>query len=277
MYYNFNGHLFPNEQAAVGPGNRGLRYGDGLFETMRLFHGKLQWADEHFARLWKGMQTLHFAIPKHFSPEVLTQQIIQTAKKNGHDRHARIRLTIIRGSGGLYDAISHQPNYLIETWLLQPETGEWNSNGLVVGIYEEVRKMADRVANLKHNNFLPYVMAALHAQQEKWNDALVLNHFGTICDSTIANVFAVKEGNVFTPALSQGCIAGIVREQMIHHIKQQGITIVECEMTTDWLLKADEVFLTNSISWMRWVREIGDATYGCAIAHQIYSSFRSTF
>jgi branched-subunit amino acid aminotransferase/4-amino-4-deoxychorismate lyase len=64
---------------------------------------------------------------------------------------------------------------------------------------------------------------------------------------------------------------------MIHHIKQQGITVVEFEMTTDWLLKADEVFLTNSISWMRWVREIGDATYGCAIAHQIYSSFRSTF
>src|SRR5436190_21848126 len=108
-YFNFNGKIFKEGSPVIGPDNRGLRYGDGLFETMKMINGQLILADEHFARLWKGLKLLHFDIPKHFTVEILQQEIISTAKKNGHDSLARIRLQIIRGDGGLFDAKNHLP------------------------------------------------------------------------------------------------------------------------------------------------------------------------
>jgi branched-chain amino acid aminotransferase len=119
-YFNFNGKIFKEGSPVIGPDNRGLRYGDGLFETMKMINGQLILGDEHFARLWKGLKLLHFDIPKHFTVEVLQREIISTAQKNGHDSLARIRLQIIRDDGGLFDAKNHLPNYIIQTWPIAP-------------------------------------------------------------------------------------------------------------------------------------------------------------
>ncbi len=138
----FNGKFYKEGTAVVGAANRGLRYGDGVFETIKLKDEKLILADEHFARLWKGMTTLLFEIPKHFTPEKLAAEILALAKKNGHEQNARVRLQVFRGDGGLYDAVNHAPNYIIETWELAENNGELNSNGLVAGIYTDVKKAA---------------------------------------------------------------------------------------------------------------------------------------
>ena len=133
-YFNCNGKVFKEGTLVVGADNRGLRYGDGLFETIKMIKGKLILEDEHFARLWKGMLTLQFEIPKHFTPDKLKEEIVLLAKKNAHTS-ARIRLNIYRGDGGLYDAKNHTPNYIIQSWLLPEGNGMWNSNGLVAGTY----------------------------------------------------------------------------------------------------------------------------------------------
>ena len=256
-----NGKMYKRGEAMVGPGNRGLRYGDGLFETLKLVNGKILLPDGHFARLWKGMQVLGFEIPKLLSPEKLTAEIITLAKKNGHEKKARIRLQVYRGDGGLYDTINHQPDYFIETWSLPNDNDLLNSNGLEVGIYEAAKKSCDVLSNLKHCNFLPYVLAALHAKKEKWNDALLLNQFHRVCDSTIANVFLIKNEKVCTPALTEGCVAGVMRENVIDQLRSNGWRVIETEVTVEDILQADEVFLTNSIYDMRWVKSIRDKTY----------------
>ncbi|MEO7581665.1 MAG: aminotransferase class IV, partial [Ferruginibacter sp.] len=201
-YFNYNGKIYKESSLVIGADNRGLRYGDGLFETIKMKNGNLFFEDEHFARLWKGLSVLQFDIPKHFTIEKLQEEIRSLAKKNGTEATARIRINIIRGDGGLYDAKNHQPNYIIQTWPIVPGNGELNSNGLVLGIYSDVRKSCDILSNLKHNNYLPYLMAALKAKQEKWNDAIVLNTDGRICETTIANIFIIKSQVVFTPQLS---------------------------------------------------------------------------
>ena len=96
----------------------------------------------------------------------------------------------------MYDAKNYFPNYIIQSWALPEGNGEWNSNGLIAGVYEEVKKSCDILSNLKHNNYLPYVLAALKTKMEKWNDAIVLNMYGRICDCTIANVFLIKDNKI---------------------------------------------------------------------------------
>jgi len=275
-HFIYNGKLLKEGTPVAGADNRGLRYGDGIFETLKLKKGKLLLADGHFARLWKGMATLGFDIPKQFSPEKLTADIMALVAKNQQEPAARIRLQVIRGDGGLYDAVNHTPNYIIQSWALPEGNGEWNSNGLVSGIYEAARKPCDILSNLKHNNYLPYVMAALHAKKEKWNDALLLNSQGRICDSTIANVFLVKNETVFTPALTEGCVAGVMREHLIRELKGTAFKVQETAVTTEDLLHADEVFLTNSMYNIRWVYSIGDAVYRNIITQKIYAALLPT-
>jgi branched-chain amino acid aminotransferase len=272
-YFIFNGKMLKPETGIIGANSRGLRFGDGLFETIKSTNGHLEFIDEHFARLWKGMQVLQFAIPKQFTPDYLEQEIQNLLKKSGHDKMARVRITVFRGDGGLYDATDHKPNYLVQSWALPDETGRWNSNGLVVGIYTDVKKSCDILSNLKHNNFLPYALAALQAKKEKWNDSLLLNTEGRLCDTTIANIFLIKDDVVYTPALPEGCIAGVMRRNLVEKLTTAGYKLIEGKISVDELLDADEVFLTNSIYNMRWVQSIGDKKYSNAQTQKIYAAF----
>jgi len=267
----FNGKQLVAETAIISANNRGLRFGDGLFETMKSINGQVQFLDEHFARLWNGLQILQFTIPKHFTPDQLQDEITGLLKRNGHQHLARIRLTVFRGDGGLYDELNHKPNYIIQTWALPETNGDWNSNGLVLGIYTDVKKSCDILSNIKHNNFLPYALAAMHAKTQKWNDALLLNTEDRLCDTTIANIFIIKDGLVYTPPLSDGCVAGVMRKNIIRLLHAHDFKFTETGLTTEDLLNADEVFLTNSIYNLRWVQLIGDKKYTNILSQKIYA------
>lgn len=275
-HFIFNGKMYKGETGIISANNRGLRFGDGLFETIKSVKGHLEFLDDHFTRLWKGLQVLQFDIPKYFTPELVQEKIETLLQKNGHLNLARARLTVFRGDGGLYDVTDYNPNYIIQTWALPPGTGNWNSNGLVLGIYGCVKKNCDILSNLKHNNFLPYVMGALHAKNEKWNDAVLLNSYGRICETTFTNIFLIKEEVIYTPALTEGCIAGIMRENMIRKLKASDHQLIEGKIGIEELQEADEVFLTNSIYNMRWVQGIGDKKYTNTLAQKIFDTVFST-
>ncbi len=275
-HFIFNGKVFKEHTLIVGADNRGLRYGDGLFETLKMKDGHLILEDEHFARLWNGMQVLQFEIPKHFTSEKLKGEIEQLVEKNGHGKGARIRLNIFRGDGGLYDAKNHTPNYIIQSWQLPLNNGDWNSNGLVAGIYEDAKKSCDAISNLKHNNYLPYVLAALKAKKERWNDAILLNTQGRICDSTIANIFIIKDDTISTPSLMEGCVAGVMRKEIIKAAAANYWSIQETEISQQAILTADEVFFSNSIYNIRWVQRIENKEYTNAFTQKIYNAMFTT-
>jgi branched-chain amino acid aminotransferase len=274
--FNYNGKLFADGTLITGPDNRGLRYGDGLFETLKMKNGQLIYPDEHFARLWKGMNVLQFDIPKHFTPEKLDREINALVKKNRHENAARVRLNVFRGNGGLYDATNNFPNYIIQSWALPPVNAEWNSNGLIAGIYSDARKSCDILGNIKHNNYLPYVLGALKAKENKWNDAVLLNTYGRICDTTVANIFLIKNENIYTPLLSEGCVAGIMRKKIIQQLIKFDFTVAEKEIAAEELFNADEVFFTNSIYNLKWVQRIGEGVFSNAVTKKIYDKVIST-
>lgn len=275
-YFIFNGKLHNGESVAISPNNRGIRYGDGLFETMKSEKRQVQFLDDHFARLWQGMQVLQFNIPKHFTPDKLEYDIFNLLEKNGHSKSTRVRLTVFRGDGGLYDVANHKVNYIIQTWALPEENGAFNTNGLVLGIYSDVKKQFDILSNLKHNNFLLYALAALHAKKNKWNDAVLLNTQLGICDTTIANIFVVKGEEIVTPALEEACIAGVMRKNVINELAALNQRVIERKLHVEEMLNADEVFLTNSIHNIRWVQRIGEKSYSNKQTKQIYSKLFQT-
>ena len=274
-YVNYDGKLKTAGTAFFNEQSRGLRYGDGLFETIRLQGGELILADDHFARLWKGMQALHFDIPRLMSPEFLKEEISRTSERNGL-KDARVRLSIYRAGGGLYDPENLRPIFIIETSPLDKHISGWNENGLSIGIYEKSRKMADGFSHLKTNNFLPYLLAAFEAKEQRWNDALVLNQYDRVADSTIANLFIVKGQEIFTPALAEGCIAGIMRKYLITSAREQGYTVHESQISPADVYGADECFLTNSIRGIRWVKQCHTAAYTCQFTQQLYLRLRET-
>lgn len=274
MNFNYNGKSYPQDSLIIGPDSRALRYGDGIFETVKYKNGQLILIEEHLARLWKGMQLLQFHIPKLFTPERIEREIIDLIKKNKLTS-ARIRLTVIRGDGGLYDA-KNNANWIIQSWPLAEENGLLNSNGLQLCIYREAQKMTDAFCNIKHNNYLPYFMGAMFAKKQQCNDAVILNQHLRICDSTIANIYMIKDEIIYTPSLTEGCVAGVMRNFFLQQLPSLGFNIKEASLTLEELLEADEIFLSNSLFNIRWVGAVENKILPGALTKKIYESLLQT-
>ena len=272
---SLNGKIQPGDQPALLVSNRGYRYGDGLFETMKVVNERIQLEQFHFERLFAGLSLLRFEIPKLFTTGNLTGEILSLCKKNGCSAEARVRLSVSRGDGGLYDE-DKTLQYVIECWPLDGSVNKLNENGLVVGICEDVKKTCDDFSNLKSANFLPYNMAALYAKKNKLNDCLVLNSSGYIADSTIANVFMIRDGDIITPALQEGCINGVMRRYLMEKLRLTEYTFREETIPVSKLETADEVFLTNAINGIRWVKQVGNKVYTNQKTVEIYNRFVKT-
>lgn len=267
-----NGKIQDENKPALLVSNRGYRYGDALFETMKMIDGEIVLAGPHFERLFNGLQVLRFQIPSLLTIEKLQQEAFKLATKNKNVRLARIRLSVFRGHGGLHDNdTNNQTQYIIESWPLNPSVNSLNENGFLIDIYPGARKSCDMFSNLKTANFLPYVMAALFAKENKLNDSLVLNTMDNIADATIANIFIIKNKTVMTPALSEGCVNGVMRKKIL----QSGLPVKEGVITSEDLLNAEEAFLTNAISGIRWVKQFRSKTYSNQQTVEIYNQIIS--
>jgi len=276
-YICTHGKLIPVEHPVIMADNRGYRYGDGLFETMKMVNKKIPLWTYHWQRLFDGLTLLKYEVPSTFTAGIILQEIIILASKNQCDTLGQVRLSVSRGSGNLYSG-SDGFQYVIECYPTHPSANEWNINGLTIDLYTASHKSCDSFSHIKSANFLPYVMAAAHAREHKFHDCLVLNQFGRIADATIANVFIIKNDQVLTPPLSEGCIGGVMRKWIFEKMKDpfNGLQLSEEKLSTDSLLAADEVFLTNSVQGIRWVKQFKDKTYDHTRTSEIYNQLVKT-
>jgi branched-chain amino acid aminotransferase len=272
-FINVNGETLARDQFTTRVDNHSYRYGDGLFETMKVKNERILLRDLHFERLFSSLTVLRIPTPKFFTAEHLAREIIETCRKNKCAQLGRVRLSVTRGNGGLYDA-DENFQWIIECWPLNASTNKLNENGLIIDIFPDVKKSCDIFSNLKSASHLPYVMGAVYAKENKLNDCLLLNTYGRICDSTIANVFWVKDGNIFTPPLKEGCIAGVMRRFLIESAQGSRYKVQEQSCEVNELEEADEVFLTNAIQGIRWVKQFRDKSFGNDITR---ASSRSLF
>lgn len=271
----FNGKFTDADKAVLPGSNRSYRYGDGLFETMKVKDGVIQLAASHMERLFDGMSILKMDVPALVTKDKLMDIILELCKQNRCEALARVRLSVSRGNGGLYDE-DRKLQYLVECWPLNQSVNRVNENGLVIDIFPDAAKSTDRFSNLKSANFLVYSMAAVYAKENKLNDCLVLNANGKIADSTIANLFLVKGDTIFTPALSEGCVNGVMRKYLLESLAASNYQVEETIVSAEDLLAADEVFLSNAINGIRWVQRFRDKIYSHMKTMEIYRRFCQT-
>jgi len=272
-YFCYDEKLFKTGKAVISADNRSFRYGDGFFETMKMIKGNIVLKEYHFERLFSSLELLKFERPVHFTVAYLLKQVIDLTLKNKHTEHARIRLTIFRGDGGLYDPENNLPHYIIQSWQLHAGDFSFNKKGMATGIYTNARKTCDDFSPIKTNNYLPYLMAALWAKENKLDDAIVLNNYNRIADATIANIFLVKDGKIKTPALSEGCISGIMRRYLLKALQQENIPFEETMIQREELAEAGEVFTTNAGQGIRWVKQCEKYNYRHELSDYLYNKF----
>ena len=270
-YFVHNGQLFREGKAVISPDNRSFRYGDGLFETMRVINGNILLKALHFERLLRGMKLLQFDIPEFFTAVQLEEDIVSLCKKNRIEDRAVVRLVVFRNDGGLYDLEDMRPNYIIQGMPLQQyPVAPTGDGGLVIDIYPDASKACNIFSEVKSNNFLLYVMGAMYARQNGLGDCLILNQYGRIADATIANVFWIKNRVIYTPPLEEGCVAGVTRRFLLQQLAAAGYTINEQPLTPDDLLSADEVFLTNAVRGIRAVGKCRNRSYSSSLTKEIH-------
>ena len=271
QYLIYNGELHLSDQLLISPNNRSFKYGDGFFETMKLVNGTILFLNFHLERLFFSLHTMQFDKPATFTKDNLLQQIFSLVSKNNHQHLARIRLTIFRGDGNLYD-ISNQPNYIIQSEML-PGFPAYNERGLSLCIYKDARKTADAFSNIKNNNFLPYAMAAVWCKKNNFDDALVLNGYGNIAEATTSNIFIVKDNVILTPALTEGCVAGVTRRYLLRCFTKENIAFEETRLTEEDVYNADEMFLTNTGWHIQWIKQLGTKIYTNQTSKTQYQQF----
>lgn len=253
QYILFNDEFFTADQAIIKASNRGFKFGDGLFESMRMCNGKLQFAEQHADRLRAGMKALKMEGFALLDEYFLRQKTVELLKKNKFNGNVRFRLAIYRDGEGLYTPQSNKVGYLLEAVPLEQTQYELNQKGLIIDVYDEITKPINKLANYKTNNALVYVMAGLHQKQHRLDEAIILNQYGFLCETTSSNVFVVYQKQIYTPALSEGCVAGVMRSVVLQLAKTHNFPLVEAQISPDILNEAEEVFVTNATSGIRWV------------------------
>jgi len=271
-----NGELLPANTPLVTANNRGLRFGDGLFETIKVINGDMPLGILHMERLQRGLEVLQITLPPAYTRAYIMQSILDLCKRNNVERAGRVRLTIIRGNGTLYTTEDTYATVIIQAEPLTADYLQLNETGFKLDIYTDVKKSCDILANLKSNNYLPYVMAALYSRQQQLNDCLVLNTHGRICDAGIANLFWIHDNTIYTPPLSEGGVAGVMRQYLINRLSASEYKIQEQPCTVYDIQTADEVFLTNALYGIRWVQNVGTIQYHNRLTTELYNYFVKT-
>src|SRR5579875_3195397 len=230
----FNGNFIEN-QPLFTPQNRSFRYGDGVFETMKVYQGKILLEEFHFERLFLSLQLLQ--IENSLEASQLSSLVLELCQKNNCLSLSRIRLAAYRNE-------NNSAEFVIEAFPIPDEFIQLNESGFAIDIYPYARKSMDAFSNVKTANFLPYVMAERFAKEKNLDDSIVLNGNNHLADTSKANIFLIKDGEIFTPALHQGCINGVMRRFLLEELKRLKFAVHQKELSEQELVEADEVFLT---------------------------------
>ena len=244
---NFNGILVDPKTPVATVWNRSLRYGDGIFETMYWDGRKIQNLDYHLDRLFKGIAILHFDLSGGFSREFISEEIKKLCEINSPAGKSRVRLNVFREDSEVLLPVKNSPVFIIESAGFPEE----NLTPLRLTIFKGEMKSTGVLSNLKTNNYLLNTLAVQYAKENGFDDAVILNSRGNICEASSSNLFMIQKGVIFTPTLSQGCVAGTKRREILEKLPSLGFQVEETIITRDMIFEMEEIFLTNAIHSIR--------------------------
>lgn len=257
-----NGELVPQDQAKVSVFDHGLLYGDGVFEGLRSYGGKVFRLEEHIDRLYESAKAIWLEIP--MTREAMADAVRETVAAN-EISDGYIRQIITRGSGtlGLDPRTCSNPQIIIiaDSIALYPE--EYYTNGLEIITTSVIRNHPAALSpRIKSLNYLNNILAKIEGIQAGCIEAMMLNHKGEVAECTGDNIFLVRNHQLYTPPLDAGILAGVTRDVVMELAAKEGIPTNEVPLTKHDVYIADEVFLTGTAAEVIPVVKVDSRTIG---------------
>ena len=268
---NLNGTILEKHKAAISISNRGLNYGDAIFETLRVSAGKIYFWEDHYFRLMASMRILRMEIPMNFTQEYLETQILATIEANGVITAAyRIKILVWRQEGGLYSPTTNEIDFSVQCSDLQNSFYLVSKDQYEVELFKDHYITSGLLSTLKTNNKIINVLGSIFAKENGYENCLLLNEKKQIVEALNGNLFLVKGDVIKTPPLKDGCLKGIMRKQILailadlHDYDVQEVSISPFE-----LQKADEMFVTNVITGIQSITKYRKKQYTNTIAKEL--------
>jgi len=260
---NFNGDLLFKDNIKLTTENRGFKYGDAIFETVKVINKKVVFWEDHYFRLLASMRMLRMKIPMNFTLEFLEQEILKTIEVLDDSISFRVRLNIYRGDGGLYKPLNNNINYFIDVKQNTFQT----KDKYHLDLYKDFYNFSGLLSTIKTNNRMVNTLASIFADENDLDNCILLNERKGVVEVANGNIFIVKGKVIKTPALTEGCIKGIIRNKVIDILnKNDEFTIEETTISPFEIQKSDEVFITNAIIGIQSVtnyrKKVFDRTVG---------------
>lgn len=258
---NYQGDIIELNALPVQEVKRATMYGDAVFETIRMRDNKLLFVEDHYFRLMASMRILRMPIPMEFTPEFFVDEANRLAEEVAIT-DGRLRLQVVRKSEGKYTPDdNNECVWWMELEELSTQDYTWTSKGLKVDLFKDHYIQPGLLSTLKSSNALPYVLAGIFAKENGFDAMLLVNDKKMLVEANAANVFVLKDNILKTAPLEDGPLRGVFRKNLIGWAKEIGLEIKEESINPFELQKADEIWLTNTISGVQWVEKYRKRTY----------------
>lgn len=275
-YQLLNGEAVKLETNVIHASNRGFRYGDGFFESMKVSNGKVLFADLHWKRLQHACAILRIQIPEEFTAGVFRSEAMRLAQLN-NESNSRIRFQGFRSGSGKY---TPETSFLSWSMVSEPlESAEYmlNKKGLIIGVCSEHSINPLPQSGFKSCNSVPYVLGGIYASDNGWDDCLMLDSEGFIAEGTGSNVFLVQGKTLITPNLQNGGVPGVMRNVVLHEARNLGYSIVPQLVREEDLLDADECFLSTATRGLVWVGAFEKKRYFKKVTEKLVRRINETY
>lgn len=261
---NLNGNM-TSSNIVLSSNNRAFKYGDGIFETIKVENFKIRFLEDHYFRLMASMRMLRMEIPMEFTMDFIEQQIIKTIQHQNLE-NARVRVSVFREDGGLYTPTSNKINFLIEASELNVNV----KNNYVLDLFKDFYVYSGLLSTVKTTNKLVNVLASIYANENAVDNCILLNDKKQVVEVMNGNIFLVVGNTIKTPAISDGCVKGIIRKKIIEIIEAHPIyTVEETQISPFEIQKATEVFITNAIVGVQAVTNYKKNTFKAKVSKEL--------
>lgn len=266
---NFNGNIQENSSISI-ENNRGFLFGDSIFETIKVLDNKVLFLEDHYFRLMASMRICRMEIPMNFTMEYFESQIVNLVQALNIANSYRVRFSVYRDSEGFYLPKSRKVKFVVTASPLNFELYVLGKENYEVELYKDFYISKQLLSTLKTNNKMIQITGSIFADENGYDNCLILNDEKNVVEALQSNLF-MKTGNVVvTPPVSDGCLNGIMRKQVLEILKKtEGIVAKETSISPFDLQKADELFLTNVISGIQPITKYRKKEYGIEFTAEV--------
>ena len=266
---NFNGVILDSDfQLSVN--NRSFLYGDGVFETLKIVDNTILFFEDHYFRLMASMRIVRMEIPMSFTLEFLESQILSLVNQLAIENSARVRITVYRNEGGYYAPNQNSVSYVIQAAPLSNKTYTIEKSNFEVDLYKDFAVTKQLLSTLKTTNKMIHVTASIFAKENQLESCLLINDSKNVIEAISGNLFMLMGNTLIAPPISEGCLNGIMRKQIITLAKQfETIDFVEREISPFDIQKADELFITNVIQGIQPITKYRKKEFEIKLALQL--------